>query len=98
MKTSSPRAWKAYGYTEETYKELNGKSYEDTAGKDNIMREAYTEKVLGMILDNAKVVEQIYTGEEIAILCVAIQGEFRFSSGFSFSMIEICSKIALRDI
>lgn len=52
------KSLESYGYTEETYKELNGKSYEDTAGKDNIMREAYTEKVLGMILDNAKVVDK----------------------------------------
>lgn len=55
------RSLEKYGYTEETYKELNGKSYEETAGKDSIMRDAYTERVLDLILDNAKVVDELTT-------------------------------------
>lgn len=58
------RSLERYGYTEETYKELNGQSYEETVGKDNIMRDAYMEKVLNMILDNAKVVDKLTTEKE----------------------------------
>ncbi|MEG0157118.1 MAG: trigger factor, partial [Anaerovoracaceae bacterium] len=50
-----------YGYTEETFKEANGESYEKAMGKDNIRRQVYMEKVLDLVLKNAKVVDQLTT-------------------------------------
>ena len=41
-----------YGYTEESYEEANGKSYEDVAGKDNIKAATLSEKVAQFVVDN----------------------------------------------
>ena len=45
-----------YGYTEETFKELQGKTYEDAVGKDTIHRQLYLTKVQDFILSKAVVI------------------------------------------
>jgi|GEM_PF-491119 len=49
---------KSYNYTEKSFKEAQGQSYEDAVGKNVIEREIYLEKVKDFLLDNAKVVEK----------------------------------------
>ncbi len=50
---------KQYGYTPESFKETNGKSFEQAQGKANIWKAVYLEKVQTLILDKAKVVDKI---------------------------------------
>jgi trigger factor len=50
---------KQYGYTEKSFKEANGDTYENTVGKDQIYSSIYLEKVQDLILDNAKVVSKV---------------------------------------
>lgn len=42
-----------YGYTEETFKDTQGKTYEDAVGKDTIERQLYLNKVQDFILSKA---------------------------------------------
>lgn len=42
-----------YGYTEESFKETQGKTYEDAVGKDTIKRQLYLNKVQDFILSKA---------------------------------------------
>jgi hypothetical protein len=44
-----------YGYTEESFKETQGKTYEDAVGKDTIERQLYLNKVQDFILSKAVV-------------------------------------------
>lgn len=44
-----------YGYTEESFKETQGKTYEDAVGKDTIKRQLYLNKVQDFILSKAVV-------------------------------------------
>jgi len=44
-----------YGYTEDSFKESQGKSYEDAVGKDTIRRQLYLDKVQDFILSKAVV-------------------------------------------
>lgn len=44
-----------YGYTEESFKETQGKSYEEAVGKDTIQRQLYLNKVQDFILSKAVV-------------------------------------------
>jgi trigger factor len=44
-----------YDYTEESFKETQGKTYEDAVGKDTIMRQLYLDKVQDFILSKAVV-------------------------------------------
>ncbi len=50
---------KSYGYTEESYKEQTGKTFEEANGEETIMSQIYKDKVLDFILDNAKVVDKL---------------------------------------
>ena len=50
---------KSYGYTEESYKEQTGKTFEEANGEESIMAQIYKDKVLDFILDNAKVVDKL---------------------------------------
>lgn len=52
---------KSYGYTEESYKEQTGKTFEEANGEESIMSQIYKNKVLDFILDNAKVVDKLST-------------------------------------
>lgn len=44
-----------YGYTEDSFKETQGKSYEDAVGKDTIQRQLYLDKIQDFILAKAVV-------------------------------------------
>lgn len=44
-----------YGYTQESFEEANGESYEEVEGKENIEKAALKEKVQKFIVENAKV-------------------------------------------
>jgi trigger factor len=46
---------KDYGYTEDSFKETQGKTYEDAVGKDTIKRQLYLNKVQDFILSKAVV-------------------------------------------
>ncbi|MDD5987648.1 MAG: trigger factor [Eubacteriales bacterium] len=50
---------KQYGYTEKSFKDANGESYEDSQGKENIWKACYLEKVENFILSKAKVVDKV---------------------------------------
>lgn len=45
------------GYTKETFKELKGKTYEETIGKEDLTTAVYKSKVLDLILKKAKIVK-----------------------------------------
>lgn len=46
-----------YGYTEETFEDTQGKSYEEAVGKDTIRRQLLLDKVQSLILEKAKITE-----------------------------------------
>ena len=51
---------KKFGYTEKSFKEATGKTYEEAyGGKDNIKTQVYKDKVLSFILKEAKEVKKI---------------------------------------
>lgn len=50
---------KKYGFTEKTYKEATGKTYEEAyGGKENIMTQVYKDKVIDLIFKEAKIVKK----------------------------------------
>ncbi|MBQ3924029.1 MAG: trigger factor [Firmicutes bacterium] len=49
-----------YGYTEESFEEATGKSFEESnGGKENLLTYVYREKVMDFLLDNAKIVDKV---------------------------------------